>query len=256
MNCCLRSANTIPAPPTTGIHHPKCYARALADCAERISLEHYWSEAVLKLIAPKGSITLRDASGLLRSVPVTGAGSNVLCTRHNAALSQADEVALRFFQAIPTLKSAVDESLTRSTTLYFDGHSIERWMLKTLCCFLAAGLLKRTDGTPCGRDIPLKWVRILFGQDRWPETWGLYLAIELGAAVHFQYDELNIASLTQDDGSAIGAEMSLGGWTAKLILRQASQGQSHLYRPKEMKVQGPKATLTYRFYWAEGRRAA
>jgi hypothetical protein len=61
-----------------------------------------WSQAIQKHIAPNGVLTLRDGGGdVFENVPVNNFGSNVLCERHNNALSGVDAGALRFFQTGP-----------------------------------------------------------------------------------------------------------------------------------------------------------
>ena len=48
------AVETEPKGPRTGHSHPGCYARALADCSDKISREHYVSEKLLGLRMLKG----------------------------------------------------------------------------------------------------------------------------------------------------------------------------------------------------------
>src|SRR5579859_3388927 len=195
-NCCLQPASTVPPRPKTGISLPRCYAAPLVDCSEKLSLEHYWSHAIQKLIAPKGVLTLRDEEGVIfENVPIKSLGSNVLCERHNNALSGVDAAALRFFETGPEILDVLDGKRTSSAVWCFDGESLERWIMKSICAFLCAGLLKKKDGTRLTREVPRHWLPLLFGSEPWPASWGLYLPAKMGQQLKFTPESLDTAPI-------------------------------------------------------------
>ncbi len=150
--CCLQPHGTwkkapvdiAPTERATGQANPRCYMRALADCSEKISREHYMSKTILEALCEEGDRPQLQVSGL----PWMGPGetvnltpnalaSKVLCVRHNGMLSKLDDEALRFFLAIRELRYPPQR---RRHLVLFAGNDIERWMLKTMLGTLAAGL--------------------------------------------------------------------------------------------------------------------
>jgi len=106
--CCGRSGrlfrahkSTKPAGPQTFYSHRKCYARATRDCSDKISGEHYFSHTILEEMSPldviKGFTWPTGKSAAISSKSPT---ANVLCTRHNSALSPLDDRAGQFYREL------------------------------------------------------------------------------------------------------------------------------------------------------------
>lgn len=104
-DCCFAEIEARPPRPQTGYSHPKCYARALQDCSDKLSLEHFASKSVLKLFAPDARLFAPFLPKEGKSLRVDATGSNVLCVRHNSALSRIDDLALKYFQFVLGLTS-------------------------------------------------------------------------------------------------------------------------------------------------------
>lgn len=122
----LAEVNASPPLPPTGCSHPRCYARALKDCSQTISREHYVSKQVMELWAIDGKVSSNMLGSIatdLREVHTMDLVSKVLCTRHNRALAPLDEIGGLFVRFIKG-----DPSLGKDTVL--NGYDLERWLLK------------------------------------------------------------------------------------------------------------------------------
>lgn len=134
-----RQARTLTTAPATGYANARCYAAPLDDCSTKITGEHTLSHSVLRELSPTGII---EVNGLPRrpheefvSVPISGFTCNVLCDRHNAALSPLDSIGHRFFKSLKAINAELrDKSKKPRTRPYlFNGHDVERYILKILC---------------------------------------------------------------------------------------------------------------------------
>jgi hypothetical protein len=176
--------NIRPPGPVTGFSHPRCYAGLTNDCSHQLSREHAISHAVLRELANERGFS--KVKGLrwqgkdneFEFFPTTALASKVLCKRHNEALSPLDTIGVRFFNTFNRIDDEIrDPKLQIANRLFtFNGDVIERWMLKTLCGFLAS---KNID-SPDGYNIPLHWVEILFCDQEMPPECGLYCNSTLG----------------------------------------------------------------------------
>ena len=161
-DCCLFvRCNTTPRGPATGYAHRRCFARDLNDCSRKISREHYVSEGVLGLFgsgAPTVSGLPWLPNGEQKRVSLASLTGNMLCVRHNQALSKLDAIAANFFRFFTANWSehAIEVFLVR-------GYDLERWLLKMLCGIVVSG-----NATLHGQRLstwtpPAKWLEILFG---------------------------------------------------------------------------------------------
>lgn len=152
----------------TGYSHPKCFARELGDCSRKISREHFLSKSILELFASDNSIPLEGPAWMKgvtgKMVSIASLSSKILCQRHNSALSDIDQEMTRF---VSHLTGKTNESGVRS----FDGHVIEKWLLKAQEGFLASGYahqdLKGWAASPVALDV-------LFGGKQMGQGSGLY----------------------------------------------------------------------------------
>ncbi len=141
----------------------RCWAHSLGDC-DSMSGEHVISNAVFSAgcdcpVLVEGVRRIRDGS------PTHNAEkSNILCRRHNSMLSPLDASIGRVakFQA-----ASEDPAFTER--LYLDGHLLERWLIKTLVNFAAAGWLGEEKLKPSP-----EVVAAIFGQSPFPSGIGLY----------------------------------------------------------------------------------
>lgn len=109
----------------------------LANCEGPITEEHYLSHGIIGSddVVVSGLPFLR---GETRVIPGAKLTRNMLCLRHNGALSPVDSAATYFFRVIKTFK---ERAFMRARgarkrggidTYSVDGALVERWALKTL----------------------------------------------------------------------------------------------------------------------------
>lgn len=118
--------NCTPPPPVTNYSHPRCYARASNNCGHTISKEHYISQQVLELWAEDGVIStnmLGSFAGELSRLKLGDLGANILCKRHNEALSGLDDVGGTFGRFIRNVTPQLHDAV-------INGSDLERWFLK------------------------------------------------------------------------------------------------------------------------------
>lgn len=86
-----------PPPPPTGYSNNGCYLRRLSDCCSTISKEHYISRSALEIFETDGNVRVTGMPwfqpGESRVLPINGLAANILCVRHNTALSSFDAEA-------------------------------------------------------------------------------------------------------------------------------------------------------------------
>src|SRR5215213_5536976 len=111
-----------------------CWAEALGGCDGGLSGEHLLSRGLFsgKNVLVQGSHwrTAKPKSIGLRSLI-----ANILCRKHNSALSIADDEAIRAFRAIRLFEEILSgrKLLTDAADLKHDVHGpiLERWFIKT-----------------------------------------------------------------------------------------------------------------------------
>ena len=169
---------------TNGYGHPKCYARALGGCCNKITGEHSVSRGVLELIKEGDGEVSRSVSvtGLafqerdaIQEIGVSRLESKVLCDTHNNLLSPADGAAKAMFLGMDGLNRAAGDIGSPERTVSVDGDLLELWMLKVMCGGLYSGAwLVGPAETMKGVCPPLEWLQILFNGSQFPVGWGMY----------------------------------------------------------------------------------
>ena len=117
--------------------HPLCFVAFTNDCSERISKEHWLSEGILRLFGNGktvriGGLAWQEHESEER--PFAALGANILCSRHNSALSRLDQTATQ----IQTTLERYQLSQLQHPDPHgneFDLHSgeeLERWLLKLI----------------------------------------------------------------------------------------------------------------------------
>lgn len=134
----MQIPNLVPAGEVTGHAHPKCYMAGTNNCSKGTSREHYVSDAILKrfdsLAVTGMPWQAKDQTDML---PAKALVANVLCERHNSALSPLDVFGSMAFDAIT---DASDYAVTqkypgRIEHFFMSGEGLELWLFK-----LAAGI--------------------------------------------------------------------------------------------------------------------
>ena len=136
----VKTPSLTPPGPVTGYALQRCYLRSTNNCCHTLSSEHTLSKDVLKSMAREGDLIEMEglhwkAPGELMQLKISNLGSNILCRRHNSALSPLDSAAGRFFRILQEISTDIkSKSLSRKGRWFLvGGEAIELWGLKVLC---------------------------------------------------------------------------------------------------------------------------
>lgn len=255
-HCCLtpkgfqkKPASTATPTPKTGETFDSCYANCLFDCDSKLSREHYISESLLHYLNRKNDLRVGGLpwiKGKDQALPPSALTSKILCKRHNSALSQLDAIAVRLFQAFD--EEGASGSGQQLMHL-FSGHDIERWLLKILC------------GITCSKNVPLEheadlsipdyWIRILFGEEEFPEGQGLYVCKSSGHL--FKGPQGLQLQIITGKGRLTGMGLWICGY--ELILSMSGfpsrvfDGREMVYRPLEFYATGINFEKSIMLIW-------
>ena len=142
--CCQRIGSqpyinipsVVPPTPITNYAHSKCYMRSTHNCSLKISREHFISESILSQFT--GGIVVDGLPwqqlNASNRYPSKALASNILCQRHNSALSPLDEAAGHFFREFrAAVVYATKKSMLKKTAYFLvSGDAMECWGVKTL----------------------------------------------------------------------------------------------------------------------------
>jgi hypothetical protein len=150
-------------------------------------------------------------------LPTKALGSNVLCTRHNNALSDLDATAGKLFRVLDGFQTALADPSSparhgSSLIGVFTGPDLERWLLKVLWGGISAGAFgfEGESITSLRSDIDHEsLLETLFRGQAWPKGWGLYMGFVPGARLQ-EDARLSYTSATGPDGSAWQVTVSIG----------------------------------------------
>lgn len=201
-----------------------CYAARLGGCEGALTREHYVSRAVLEGLGEwfiyRGS---RFPDG--RAMREQDTPARILCKRHNEALSPIDRAG-RDLQAA-FIRYHKGEGVRVVTV---PGVHVERWLLKVMCGLIASGNVARVDGVAVPRELPIEWVRVLFGEPM-PDGWGLYApASTMSDRVHH---DLRVAAPMTADGVIGRLQFVFYGVALELSLGRMPDGVA-AYRPEAL----------------------
>jgi len=241
---------TAPRPPRTGHSLAGCYAALLNDCDTKVSKEHYVSEVLLRHLNLDDGLRV---SGLSWQAPdethriaPAALATRMLCRRHNSALSVLDSVAMRIFQSLD--ERGASGSGTQQLSL-FNGHDLERWLLKVLCglAFSGNARFEREVDTA----ISVKWLLTLFGQRDFEAGHGLYVRCQVGERFEGPRG-LRINPLASGQ-RLFGIIVSVCGYDLVLSLKPLGDrmlhGVRHAYRPFEFYTAGERFEKSVVFCW-------
>ncbi len=245
-----------PPGPQTGLANPRCYARALNDCSTEMSGEHLFSEVTLNLLTgPDGKIVRAgypwQEEGEVQLLTPSTCKANVLCKRHNNALSSVDATAGRFLKAILRTPDSLRGHEMR--VLMLSGDDLERWMLKTLCTHIVVVRKFGDNWEP-----PVPWLDILWGMKPFPSGCGLYFNQSIGETSP-DAPRLGLRVMTcPGTVGPTGTNIQLGPhrFALAMIAPTAQQApgsalQTQYYRPTDFVINFGKSEVVYIFGWAD-----
>lgn len=116
--------------------HPKCYANTRGGCSSTISGEHYVSHGLIKLYGnndPLFTVQHKTGKGIGHPVTAKNFKANILCQKHNTALSPADDAALAFATFLRRNALQYDAGAGEwgeAEEITISGDDMQRWVLK------------------------------------------------------------------------------------------------------------------------------
>ncbi|MBD3817187.1 MAG: hypothetical protein IE913_12275 [Halothiobacillus sp.] len=194
--------------------YQKCWANSLGDCGGPMSAEHIFSKAIGRK-GPKTELSVKGMANMPdQSIGFDWPKARILCARHNSILSPLDSEAQKLAEA---LHRFVDR--TPQTTVHLNGPLLERWTIKTVINFMAAGFAHNDKWLP---DDNL--TRIAFGLNPLPDECGLYfLRVDGYTPISTEQAGITPAWAGQVDGrptDCMGAVVYLHGATFFLLLNR------------------------------------
>ncbi len=230
------------AGPVTGYAHRRCYASTTNDCTDDISLEHPLSKGILKALGDGKTVEISDSYWQQgRSQPermsVNTLGSNVLCKRHNEALSDLDKTAIRAQSNLERYQMAqlVHPDPHGSEFDLISGEQFERWMLKMAWGF-KAGAKDLPSSLRQVRERNLL-LRYLFRDGLLPKGWGLYVR-SLTKSYARKYDVAVETRVDVRDDTFLCADITLGAVTFTFAAGklEAMNGAYAIHRPAGVRL--------------------
>lgn len=203
------------------------------DCDETTTGEHYISHTILRSLELNGTCKIGGAHWIaaeeFRILPSKILTANVLCGRHNNALSPLDYAGGELIKTIGQFDDSSKVVPYQEEIRVFCGDDIERWMLKTVCSMQAAGQFS-IDTVVLRRDIPNLWIDILFGFAPWPELAGLYTPSPTGNLWYHSRSFSIIPITAPNTVGLVGVKIEINGLPINLVLpdfdiRQSSDVQ-------------------------------
>lgn len=192
--------------------------------------------------------------GVPKSLPPRAIAGRILCDRHNSALSPLDDVAGRFFDRLEAaaIFPETGDSRPSNSLSIFSGLDIERWMLKLMCGLASSGNMSFSNKPLPDTTIPAEWLRILFGNEPFPEGQGLYAHATVGR----QFETVRGITVRPlaSYGRLSGIRLSLNGVEFALsmmapALAHPELSRSYVYRPLELHFTIPEAEHSITFHW-------
>ncbi len=229
--------------PQTGYQHDKCYARADNNCSTKISKEHFISKKYLKQIQLNDTAKIAGLSWQspekFSVVPIKGLSSNILCDRHNSALSPLDA---EFGSFTETVRNFDRRNSTGLESWTVPGCIIELWMLKCLLGLASSGNIRCTFKPDC--------VDILFGRSAWPAGWGLYFSDTQDNPIYHTNSLLIEILVAPDIGLLLAARFYIQGLPFVLVLGKPDNPRSAgVWRPCEVAFKSPTSEKKIVFSW-------
>ena len=139
---------------------------------------------------------------------------------HNTALSDLDQIGIRFFEKLRAARfeRPSSDTVACSQISLFRGEMIELWMLKVLCGLIVSGNAPDRSGPSINTALPDAWLGFLFGHQPLPAGWGVYMPGAVGNG--FGGSQPNGITVIYENGVLNGFIMVLDHLGFVLVMNQ------------------------------------
>ena len=153
----------------------RCWAAGSGGCSASLSDEHPISQHIFdsEVLELHGAAWLPDT---VRSLPLSRISARVLCEAHNGMLSPLDTAIGNLAKALRRLNTANSRGVVD-----FHGPTLERWCVKALFGFVAAGWHRPSGNRFVMGDAPQHLIDFAFGVGPLPTGCGLHMLTYEGA---------------------------------------------------------------------------
>lgn len=274
--CCLAGAELrvrlprlLPPPPITGYAHPRCYLHSTNDCSTKISREHFISKTVLE--AMQGAIEFGGLPWIAPETTVTyginSLASNILCKRHNEALSPLDAEAGRIFRSLQDIclnLSPKTKSLSRKGRWFLvSGQALELWGLKTLFGVFHAKLASRQSELLIETHTldPAPFLAMLESHSL-PSRCGLYLRATQGGVISGIDEKVTVVPIGDEQKKAlVGIRIGMMGFEFDVLMQPgeidfAALAREAVYHPWQLLFKNRMRQHMVAMTWADPTSAA
>lgn len=259
-------ASIEPPNPKTGYAHSGCYLRGTNDCSSDISGEHYFSATILRQISEvqgvSGGVRVSGmpwlSKGQTQDLAISNLTANILCKRHNEALSPLDQEAGAFFAALKRIFDGINSRKTNRRLLLdlVSGAAIELWMLKVACGMYFSVASERGSRLSKTHSIDLTRVEKALFESVWDERGGLYFNGHDGSIVR-SHDDVHFATLSDNEAKRLaGVRINLLGFEMDLVFdtttTKPSDWTALTKRPSEIVFESVERTHHLLLSWPRG----
>lgn len=222
----------------TNYSHNKCYANKTKDCSSKISKEHYISEYLLNNLGNTDNVNISglhwQGFGQVKTMSKAALASNILCTHHNEMLSPFDAEMGRFHSTINRYNQTFDLQIPLNELVIFCGENLEKWILKTICAFIASNQIGVGD-KKIDCQMSDTYIDILFKDKPFPEGWGMYVDASNDQTIQY-HNYISFNFIIRDNILQV-AKMVLTGLTFYLVLdKPESMKPEMIYRPRGIEI--------------------
>lgn len=162
---------------TADYRHPKCYANTRGGCSTKISGEHYVSHGLIKLYGgndPAFTLQHKTGKGVGHPVRPKNFKANILCQKHNTALSPADDATLAFATFLRRIALEYDAGAGEwgeAKEITISGDDMQRWVLKLFLNHAVTGHFAEQQEREV--TFPDAAIDLLLNRTPWPAKWGI-----------------------------------------------------------------------------------
>ena len=239
-----------------GLANARCYLRSRKGCCQKISGEHYISDALLNRLEKQNKTI--DVYGLswlpkkkLKSIGKKRLVANILCSNHNSLMSPLDSCVIDLVEALESINKGLTGKNKASLKRSVNGRELEQWLLKTLIGLIESEnmLANRTDPFV----YESKLIELICNPNKkWPSAWGLYISVS-DEKIYYS-SSFEIRPLFDPTTNRIKAILiKFNGFQMALLLgRPDSPSSFGVHRPQKLTFSDGEVFSEINIIWPNG----